>query len=216
MEPFIFAALTMVTAVHAMAAVSRPVAAYILSALKVVLFGALYIQRDRTTPVQELLKQGLPKDVRTSMKLLGLVPDIVSYRCCRKCFAIYKADPHKPDDPFPHLCTHKKYKGGSPCNEPLVYEKVVLAVQPGASTVSRWSPLWTYHHRSLNGWLVDFLMRPQIKKHVRESWKRPTAKRWTDFMDAPAIRTLVNPDKQTLFSAQVKGEVRLVFSLFVD
>ncbi|KAI0694479.1 hypothetical protein C8T65DRAFT_584988, partial [Cerioporus squamosus] len=82
MEPLILAALTMVTIVHAMAAVSRPVTGYILSALKVVLLGVLTLTKQRHTPLQSALMEHLPKDVRTAMKLLGVVPDIVTYACC--------------------------------------------------------------------------------------------------------------------------------------
>ncbi|RPD67641.1 hypothetical protein L226DRAFT_446345, partial [Lentinus tigrinus ALCF2SS1-7] len=84
LEPFIIAALTMVSVAHAMAGVSRPIAGYILSTLQVVLVGAMFLvqQRSTATPRQKMLMNILPRDVRASMKLLGVVPDIVSYGCC--------------------------------------------------------------------------------------------------------------------------------------
>lgn len=217
MEPFILAALTMVSIVHAMAAVSRPVAGYILSVIQVVLVGALSFQREHTTPLQEALKRSLPKDVRTSMKLLGLVPDIVTYGCCRKCFAIYSMNPSKPDDPLPRFCCHKSHPTSPPCNEPLVYEKLVAPVRPGFPGRSRWLPFRTYPLREFQGWLAELLLRPGIEKFVHDSWKAPNSPdTWHDIMQAPAIRSLIGPDGKTLFSEEPDGEIHLVFSLFVD
>ncbi|RDX45349.1 hypothetical protein OH76DRAFT_1300383, partial [Lentinus brumalis] len=83
-QPFLVAALTMVSIAHTMAAVSRPVAGFMLSALQVVLVGAMFVERSRhsATPMQRALMTIIPKDVWSAMKLLGLVPDIKKYGCC--------------------------------------------------------------------------------------------------------------------------------------
>lgn len=215
LQPYILAALTMVTVLHAMAAVSRPVVGYVLSTMKVILIGVMIAQKVAATKVQEYLKDKIPKDVRTAMKLLGLVPDIVTYGCCRKCFAIYEADPAQPDDPFPHTCTHTSREHGR-CNEPLVFERVIRAVPPGETGGSRWLPFRTYPYRKLQSWLAEFLLRPGVEKLVNESWAQPNSPDdWADIMDAPGIREFVGPDRKTFFSEQ-GPEIHLVFSLFVD
>ncbi len=209
----------MVSVVHAIAATSRPVAGYIMSALQVVLVGAMFVERDRTsaTPTQRALMTILPKDVRSAMKLLGLFPDIVKFGCCPSCFAIYRADPTRPDDPFPRRCTHKDTKGSQPCGADLVFEQVVEGVQPGAGKRSRWLPFRTFPIRELENWIAEFLYRPDIEDYVRSSWKKPKdSKKWKDVMDAPAIQNFVGPDGKTLFSVQGPGDIHLVFSMNID
>ncbi len=209
----------MVSVVHAMAAVSRPVAGFMLSALQVVLVGAMFVERDRhsPTPMQRALKEIIPKDVRSAMKLLGLVPDIVKYGCCPSCFAIYKADPTSPNDPYPRHCTHKDTTKSKPCGAPLVYEHVVEGVQPGMARQRRWLPFRTYPTRDAIDWIAEFLLRSGIEDYCVKSWEDVGVPgKWTDVMHAPAIRSLVGPDGKTLFSVQGPGEIHLVFSLFVD
>lgn len=207
----------MVTVIHAIAAVSRPVAGYVLSTMQVVLLGALFYGKERATPLQHTLMNKLPKDVRTAMKMLHLVPDIVTYACCRKCFAIYEADESNPRDPFPRLCTHKHTSSSEPCNEPLVFEKTVAAVCPGGAKHSQWWPFRTYPYRSFRQWVAEFLLRPGIEKHVTNSWKAPKSpNKWSDTMEAPGVRSFLGPNNKTPFSVQVNGECHLIFSLFVD
>ncbi len=219
MQPFLVAALTMVSIAHTMAAVSRPVAGFMLSALQVVLVGAMFVERSRhsATPMQRALMTIIPKDVRSAMKLLGLVPDIKKYGCCPSCFAIYPADPTRPNDPFPRHCTHKDTKQSEPCGAALVFEHVVEGVQPGTGRQKCWLPFRTYPTREAADWIAEFFLRPGMEDYIRESWKDSGIPgQWTDVMHAPAIRELVGPDGKTLFSVQGPGEIHLVFSLFVD
>ncbi|KAI0691535.1 hypothetical protein C8T65DRAFT_587134, partial [Cerioporus squamosus] len=82
MEPFLVALLMMASVLHAMAGVSRPILGYVLTTFQVVVLGAVLANPKGATPLQETLKKAVPKDVRSALKLLGLVPDIVTYACC--------------------------------------------------------------------------------------------------------------------------------------
>lgn len=215
MEPLVLAALIMVTIVHALAAVSRPVTGYILSALKVVLLGVLTLTKQRATPLQSALMEHLPKDVRTAMKLLGVVPDIITYACCRKCFAIYEYDHAHPDEPYPRTCTHKEVQTSQPCGEPLVFENVLGSVPPSRSL---WSPFRTYPYRGLVKWIAELLLRVGMELMIEESWKKAASSgsSWSDIMESPGIREFVGPDGKTRFSVQLNGDLHLVFAMSID
>ena len=157
MEPFIVALLMMASVLHAMVGVSRLIVSYMLTTFQVVVLGGMFATQKSATLLQSTLMDAIPKDVWTALKFLGLVPDIVTYVCCPKCFVIYEADASRPDNPFPRLCNHKETRAATPCSAALVYEKVIAPVRPGMPAGSRWLPFRTYPCRRLEGWLVKFL-----------------------------------------------------------
>ncbi|KAI9057623.1 hypothetical protein FKP32DRAFT_1583402, partial [Trametes sanguinea] len=90
MPPFLLAALLMVAILHTLSAVAFPAAQYILATLKVVVFGAFTMRSvgsssglaPSLTSEQQSILQSMPRDLRTVLDALELIPDIVSYACC--------------------------------------------------------------------------------------------------------------------------------------
>ncbi|KAI0644125.1 hypothetical protein C8Q79DRAFT_914175, partial [Trametes meyenii] len=84
MQPFLVAALIMVSVLHSLAHVAYPYTKLVLMTMKVVIFGALTMGNSRlalSTEHRNFLKQ-IPSDVRTVMKFLALEPDITLYATC--------------------------------------------------------------------------------------------------------------------------------------
>lgn len=215
---FIVAALVTVTILHSVAAVSRPYGHFILATLRVVLFGAFAYQtnpiaRYVLTAAQVLLLKAIPIDVRAAMRLLRVQADIVQYATCSSCCATYAPDPDKPDDPYPHACTHSEMDNPV-CGTPLVY---ATQVSDGKTSRTVYKPIKIYPYRSLVGYLAALLMKPGVEGWLEKCWEIVESDgHWRDIMDAPAIREFCGPDGRTPFSVQKNGELHLVFSLYID
>ncbi|KAH9846513.1 hypothetical protein C2E23DRAFT_743882, partial [Lenzites betulinus] len=86
LEPFVVAALIMTTILHAVHSVNRADSNYVLSTIRVLLFGAFMFcnkgRRASLTAVQQGVLNTIPKDVRTALKRLNVSPDIIRYACC--------------------------------------------------------------------------------------------------------------------------------------
>ncbi|KAL7279763.1 hypothetical protein ACG7TL_006170 [Trametes sanguinea] len=227
MPPFLLAALLMVAILHTLSAVAFPAAQYLLATLKVVIFGAFTMSnaaRSRSssaeaglTPEQQSILQSMPLDLRTVLEGLEAIPDIVSYACCPKCFAIYLPDPSNPDDPVPRKCTRIKAGGTRQCRKRLVQSEDLKPKKKGDPVRTVYRPNKTYVFRKFRSWLAELLGRIGMETAVLKSWERVLdASVCSDIMDSPLIRDFVGPDGCTPFSVQTDGAVHLVFSLFVD
>ncbi|OJT15521.1 hypothetical protein TRAPUB_7214 [Trametes pubescens] len=227
MPPFLLAALLMVSILHTLAGVSFPVAQFVLASMKVLLFGAFSLNtvagttrtsRPELTAAHKAIVDAIPYDLRTVLKNLQVEPDIVSYACCSKCFAIYHPDSTNSKHPFPRRCTRGGGETGVPsCNRRLIKSRPVKASKDANPSDTADRPIRTYVYRKFKSWLADFLGRPGIETAILESWLRDVdPAKCTDIMDSPTIRQFIGPDGRTLFSVQQNGAVHLVFSLFVD
>ncbi|KAI0654536.1 hypothetical protein C8Q70DRAFT_880098, partial [Cubamyces menziesii] len=82
-EPFVLAALIMVSMLHAIHSVTRADSNYVLATIRAVLFGAFMFcnqgRRSTLTSRQETLLRTVPKDVRTALKRLHIDPEIVRH-----------------------------------------------------------------------------------------------------------------------------------------
>ncbi|TBU36326.1 hypothetical protein BD309DRAFT_838011, partial [Dichomitus squalens] len=81
---FLLAGLLMVTILHTLSDVARPDAAFALSTLKVVIFGAFTFSTagNALSPPQHALLNKAPSDIRTVLTRLGVEPNITRYASC--------------------------------------------------------------------------------------------------------------------------------------
>ncbi|KAI0672554.1 hypothetical protein C8Q78DRAFT_951998, partial [Trametes maxima] len=83
-QPFFATALVMVCVLQALAHINHGFASYVLSTVKVIVFGAMMMSRG-SSPLSsqqlELLRK-VPSDVRTAIRALQLEPDVVMYTAC--------------------------------------------------------------------------------------------------------------------------------------
>lgn len=168
------------------------------------------------TESQKALLHCVPLDIRTALSSLYLEPDVVIYAACPSCRMTYAPDPSKPDDPYPHICTHIETDKPR-CGATLTFGEVIAARNKRDSPHTVYRPLQPYPYRSFKSWLEQLLRRAGVEEILENSWKHgPDNGSWQDIMDAPAIREFCGPDGQTLFSVETNGSLHLVFSLFID
>ncbi|KAH9818861.1 hypothetical protein DFH28DRAFT_829389, partial [Melampsora americana] len=55
----------------------------------------------------------IPKDIRTSMNRLDVMPELTKQLCCQTCYTIY------PPRESPTNCTYKASSASQPCGQPL-------------------------------------------------------------------------------------------------
>ncbi len=221
MEPFL--TLTLVTAVivHTFASISHPQSAFLLRALKAIIFGVFVWCNTPTkalSEAQRLLLKCIPRDIRTALRILHLEPEIMRYACCPKCFALYlpSEDPGRSDDPYPHTCSHTP-PGGEPCGTTLVVEERLAPKHKGEPHRRVFRPIRVFPYHTLSSWLKVFLSRPEIEKVLMTSWDNTSADGiWRDIKDSPVFREFRAPGNKTRFFVQQQGSLHLVFSLFVD
>ncbi len=221
MPTFILAGLLMVTLLHTLSAVAFVQAEFILSTLRVFLFGLFTVSTSvsKLTATQSSLLNQVPLDARTAMKKLGVyVNDIIEYAVCPTCYAIYPPDTTKPDDAYPHHCTHSQTDLGV-CGMRLVNKKKLKPLEPGGSPRTVYEPIKCYPYRSLKSWLAELFMRRDIEELLLKSWDSAvgaSGKVCHDILGSPVVQQFVGPDGKTLFSVQPYGSIHLVFSLFID
>ncbi len=221
MPHFLLAGLLMVTLLHTLSAVAFVQAQFIFSTLRVFIFGLLTLSTgvSRLTSSQRSLLDKIPLDARTALKKLGAqVNDIIQYAVCPTCCAIYPPDPNKPDDAYPHHCTHSQTDLGV-CGARLVNKKKLKPSESGGSPRIVYEPIKCYAYRSLKSWLSELFMRRDIEELLVKSWQSAATKVGDvchDILGSPVVQRFIGPDGKTLFSVQAYGSVHLVFSLFID
>lgn len=217
-QPFLLAALMIAVVLHALAEAARLDVTILLVTMKAVLFGAftwcnlLHHQPRSLSADQVKILDAIPSDVRTLISTLQLEPDIVCHAVCPKCRATYEPNKHKPHDLYPHRCMFQE------TNKDMCGEKLVIKCErvEGKKIVITYEPVLSFPYRPLKSWLAELFQRPELASLARGAWRSSYSKHWKDVWDTPALREFLGPDGRTPFSVQPKGEVHLVFSLFVD
>ncbi|OJT15383.1 hypothetical protein TRAPUB_8050 [Trametes pubescens] len=221
LQPFVLAALIMVTILHAVHGVNRVDSHYILTTIRVLLFGALaycgMAGGTAPTEAQVILLKTVPKDVRTALKRLNIDPEIIRFACCPRCFKTYRPDESREDDPYPHACQSVETDRPE-CGALLVVRKELAPLRKGdPSPRIVYRALKTYPYRTLASWLAALFLRPAMEQILLSSWDQsaPSGSSWTDIFHSPEIRRFRGPDGK-LFSMQRPGSLNLVFGLFID
>lgn len=217
MEPFILVALFLAIILHALAEAAHLDVAFLLVALKAMLFGAFMWSNGSLqlpsvlTDLQFDMVNAIPADIRTVISKLDLEPAITRYAICPKCRATHPPDDKKPHDPYPHRCNYR-HVDGSLCKEPLVTRK---EFEDGRV---EYQPIRFFPYYSMHTWIAQVFQRPHFAALARRAWDLDAHSkgRWKDIWDAPLLRDFKGPDRKTPFSLQPEGSVHLVFSLFVD
>ena len=176
---------------------------------------------NKLTGAQCQLLHQIPSDIRTTIKMLDLEPDMVVDASCPTCSALYPSVSRMKNSTaiFPTTCTHLE-TDKPPCNTPLLEPRDGRKARKRKSSVgeSDSAPCRPFARRSFKSWIADMLARPGVLTLMRNAWDRSpsSASLWADIMDAPALRNFLGPDGRTLFSAQPEGSLHLAFSLFID
>lgn len=216
---FILAALLMVTLLHTVSSVAFVQADFMLSTLRILLFGTLTWSTGATVLAsnQQDLLDKIPRDARTAISKLKLNVDITEYAVCPSCCAIYPPDQTKPNDAYPHHCTHSQTDKGV-CGARLVNKKKLSPPRVGDPPRIVYEPIKSYPYRSLKSWIAELLSQRDIEELLLNSWDS-VAKGGAlchDILGSACIQGFLGPDGRTLFSVQSHGAIHLVFSLFVD
>lgn len=209
----------MTTILHAVHSVNRADSHYVLTTIRVLLFGAFTFcntGRRRLTIAQQAVLDSIPKDVRTALKRLDIDPEFTRYACCPKCFKTFAPNHANPTDPYPRNCDFIETDKPA-CGAPLVACRELAPLRKGDPRRVVYAAIKTYPYRSCASWLAAIFLRPELEQILVASWSSvPSAKsKWTDIFHAPEIRKFLGPDGQ-LFSVQPPGSAHLVFSLFID
>ena len=146
----------------------------------------------------------LPRDPRTVLETLKLKPDVQSYVCCPKCFALYPLDTGVSG-----YCSFKETPTDEPCGEPLVRPRRV-----GATTRS--VLIREYFHQSLAVWLGKLLCRPGMEEVLdRDVLAEGSSDSLVDIFSGNVLRHFPGHDG-SLFLPSRNSEGRYVFGLSVD
>ena len=219
MPAFLLAGLLMVTVLHTLSDIARPDAAYALSTLKVVIFGAFTFctASNVMSPPQHDLLREVPSDIRTVLTRFSIEPNITRYASCPKCSASYPPDPSRSDDPYPHTCTLSETDKGI-CGTPLVQRNILAPERKGDTPRVVYRAIRPYPYHSIKHWIASLFMKKVIEDTVETSWDNAPlpGQPFSDIMHSPALRQFLGPNGETPFSVQSNGELHLVFSLFVD
>ena len=141
----------------------------------------------------------LPRDPRTVLETLKLKPDVQSYICCPKCFALYP-----PDMVVPGHCSFKETPADKPCGEPLV--------RPGRTGAF----IREYFHQSLTVWLGKLLCRPGIEEILdRDVLAEESVDSLIDIFSGDVLRLFLGHDGSAFLPSR-NFEGRYVFGLSVD
>ncbi|KAF4616061.1 hypothetical protein D9613_006378 [Agrocybe pediades] len=122
----------------------------------------------------------VPKDVRTSMSVLSIEPNIIRSVCCPKCFHSYSLEE------LPEICMYRETQRSRRCSEPLWTTRTTRG---GAKRV----PRRLYNTQDFENWLEYFLSRPGIEDTIDKSYARrpqPNSDVMENIWDSPAWRSL--------------------------
>lgn len=145
-----------------------------------------------------------PRDPRTVLETLKLKPEVQSFVCCPKCFALYP-----PDAEVPAQCSFRDTTSCKPCYEPLFKSRRI-----GATT--RNSFVREYFHQPLKIWLGKFLCRPGMEEVLdRDVFAEGAGDLYVDIFSGDALRKFLGSDG-SLFLPSKNSEGRYVFGLSVD
>jgi len=148
--------------------------------------------------------RGFPRDPRTVLKALKLKPDVQSFACCRKCFALYASD-----EEIPNFCSFKETTTSKPCREPLFCVKRV-----GDRTQN--VLVREYFHQTLNIWLGKLLCRPGVEELLdRDVFAENFGDPQADIFSGDVLRHFSASDGSTFLPSRL-SEGRYIFGLSVD
>jgi hypothetical protein len=210
------ASLLTVIILHLLPGLSRDASNFLLLSIRIIVAAAChsYVQycleptsiSTLPSPLSALNNGGQwHSDVRTAMKEFRLDPDLIHYASCKKCFSLSR----KVDGKYPSVCAFKETPGSDRCGTKLV------ANAPDADEPT---PLCTFAYQPIKSYIARLLSRPGIAEHMTKAtagWNKKASRCW-DFFGAETLRTFCGPDGKTPYLEAPAGEIRLVFSLFVD
>ncbi len=81
-----------------------------------------------------------------------------------------------------------------------------------------YAPLRPYPYRSVFSWVAGIFARAALEVVIGSAWENSIPVpdcRWTDIMQAPALRNFIGPNGE-LYCQQQGTDVHLVFGLFID
>lgn len=224
MQPFVLAGLLVTSALHTLSGLNRDAANLVLVMLRAALVGVFVMcsksrsnsARDAlfTPPDHRAILDSLPRDVRTAISRLKLQPNVVRYATCPSCCQIYPPNPSFPNDPYPRECTYRE-TDKPVCGASLV--RPVKFVEGGQPQV-KYTPRRPYPYRSVFSWIANVFSRAALEPVIGSAWEDTipsSGGRWTDIMQAPALRDFLGPNGKP-YSQQYGTDVHLVFGLFID
>lgn len=145
-----------------------------------------------------------PRDPRTILNALKLKPDVQTFVCCPKCFALYSSDAEAPDS-----CSFRETITSKTCNEPLGRSATVK------NTTKR-AVVKEYSHQILKIWLGKLLCRPGTEQLVdRDVFAENPDQSHTDVFSGDVLRQFADRDG-SVFLPSRPSEGRYVFGLSVD
>ena len=146
----------------------------------------------------------LPRDPRTALETLKLKPDVQSFVCCPRCFALYPSDTE-----ISARCSFKDTPLNKPCDEPLAQSR-----RTGATTRNVF--IREYLHQSLKVWLGKFLCRPGVEELLdRNVFSEGSGDSQGDIFSGDSLRQFIGHDG-SVFLPSRNSEGRYVFGLSVD
>ena len=144
------------------------------------------------------------RDPRTVLDALKLKPDVRTFACCPKCFALYSSGLEAPD-----FCSFKETTTSRTCNAPLTRSKTV-----GNTTKS--VVVREYFHQILKVWLGKLLCRPGIEQLLdRDVLSERSGHTHMDMFSGDALRQFSDCNGRTFLPSR-PSEGRYVFGLSVD
>ncbi|KAI6024144.1 hypothetical protein PISMIDRAFT_25540 [Pisolithus microcarpus 441] len=183
------------TVLHLLCGLSIDHCAFALSGLRLVL------QSQR--PREAGLVDSVPRDIRTVLKELSLLPVTKAFICCPKCFCCYLPDS------CPERCTSQDTPS-SPVCQSLLYREP--ARQSSTNDIYKNPPTRLYLYHDFKEWLARLHSRPEIEKYLERNLRVSSDERhlpgvYHDIWDAPALQDFQGPDGERFISPS-SGEGR--------
>lgn len=195
----------LLTVIHILCSVSiNRCNAFIIPALKLIL--KLDEQYHlRTEEVKGRVSDTIPGSIDKVTSRLQLGPTLVSFVCCRNCFACYDPTNH------PRHCTYQAAPDLPPCGRSLTCRRN----RKGKRVVE---PERQMHCQDFRSWLAELISRPGMEEMLDRDPYNTGAEdgELRDVWDGRVLRNFCGPDGENFFTHKEPGGMRLAFSLCED
>ena len=153
----------------------------------------------------------VPRDVRTVIKDLRLLPKTVSYICCPKCFYLYANCDAADDEAPPDRCANHPIPDGPRCNRLL---RKMTRQMPGAAPI--WTPTREFLYHDIKDWLGRLYSRPGFEEYLdRDNGIGSDPTEVWDIMESSEVQNFLGPDEKP-FLKRPGNEGRVMFCFNED
>ncbi len=158
-----------------------------------------------TKKAENKVSEAIPGTMKKVTSSLRLDPTLVTFICCKDCFACYSPTSH------PRHCVYKSAPDAPPCGRSLTCKR-----NRKGKRVEE--PEREIHCQDFRSWLAELLSRPGMEEMLeRNPYNTGAAEgELRDVWDGKVLRNFRGADGKNFFIHKGPGEIHLAFSLCED